>query len=141
MGRPQRQLSVLRRRAPYPGLHGGPGAAGNRRLPRPRTSGPALQGGPAGTQHNPHLLRRAGEEERRDTRATQALFPRPTVAVRALQLEALGSTRLRPTHLRVLEKEQRGRRLRPPGRATREREVKGTWPRQDECRKISWEPS
>ena len=33
----------------------------------------------------------------------------------ALQLQALGSPRVRPAHLRVLEKEQRGRRLRPSG--------------------------
>src|SRR5215204_3543930 len=45
--------------------------------------------------------------------------------MRALQLQALGSAGLRPTHLRVLEKEQRGRRLRPPGRAARQGEVKG----------------
>src|ERR687894_845787 len=74
-------------------------------------------------EHNPYVLRPQGEQERRDPGAAGALLSGCRLAGRALQREALGSAGLRSTYLRVLEKEQRGRRLRSLGAAARERSV------------------
>src|ERR687894_2071558 len=74
-------------------------------------------------EHNPYVLRPQGEQERRDPGAAGALLSGCRLAGRALQREALGSAGLRSTYLRVREREQRARRLRPLGAAARERGV------------------
>src|ERR687893_1826006 len=121
LGRPQRQQPLLRRRDPDPGLDGGAGSARDRRLPEPREGGATLPGWSPDTGHNPHLLRRPGEEKRGDSGPVGATLPRCCLAGRTLQLEALGGAGIRSTYLRVREKESRGRRLRPPGKAARQR--------------------